>query len=163
MFANFFAQCAFLDKDVSLPNEYAKRFEEIDLPLLLADQGLSKADKLRMVATMEKTTRCRFERLSKEFRVGQFMSFGFLLKGRSWLMAGAGWPLRLWVLRISKAICRDSLPLRCALWMKWQNCFMELSEKVDSSWARGWAPCRSDAFCSGEADRTSEGMLNRNF
>ena len=68
----FFARCAFLDKDVSLPNEYAKRFEEIDLPLLLADQGLSKADKLRMVATMEKTTRCRFERLSKEFRVGQF-------------------------------------------------------------------------------------------
>ncbi|HEY5259524.1 MAG TPA: hypothetical protein VIJ46_02670, partial [Rhabdochlamydiaceae bacterium] len=68
----FFARCAFLDKDVPLPNEYAKRFEEIDLPLLLADQGLSKADKLRMVATIEKVTRSRFERLSKEFRVGQF-------------------------------------------------------------------------------------------
>lgn len=90
----YFAKKAYWDEDVAIPEPYKKRFST-DLATLLGTSLLPRSEKMRLLATVEKATKCHFKGLNEEFQVYQMTNEHESKLGTSW-----GW--------MSMGACRAS-------------------------------------------------------
>ncbi len=87
----FFERKAYLAEYCTIPDAYQERFAKSDLPILLGTNSLPAFERRRLLAIIEKVTRCHFNGLHKAFQIVQLETDHYTPHGSAKLATSWNW------------------------------------------------------------------------
>ena len=87
----FFEKKAYLAEYCTIPEDYKERFARSDLPILLGANSLPNLERRRLLAAIEKVTRCHFNGLHKDFQIVQLETDHYTPHGSAKLATTWNW------------------------------------------------------------------------